>query len=139
MLSLSSRITPENLFYIRNHFPYPSVDVRSWGLHIGGFVDRPVYLRYQDLLQMQQVSLPVTLECKGEKRALFHPKACGEQWELGANSHAVWTGVRFVDVLYAAGIQINASEVTFEGMDKGTSTDMPGVFTYIRSLPIKRL
>lgn len=137
MLSLSSRITPERLFYIRNHFPYPDLDLRFWGMHVGGLVDRPIYLSYQDLLRMQQVSLPVTLECAGEKRSLFQPKTRGEQWELGASSHAVWTGVRLANILYAAGVQKKACEVTFEGMDKGTRTDRPGVFSYVRSLPIK--
>ncbi|WP_338111659.1 sulfite oxidase [Paenibacillus aceris] len=137
MLSLSSRITPEHLFYIRNHFPYLIVDMETWGLRIEGCVNRPICLRYQDLLHMNQVSIPVTLECAGEKRAMFQPKVRGEQWELGASSHAIWTGVRLVDVLFAAGIQMNAIEVTFEGMDKGTRTDMPGVFTFTRSLPVK--
>ncbi|NOV02261.1 sulfite oxidase [Paenibacillus planticolens] len=137
MLSLSSRITPEHLFYIRNHFPYPIIDMRTWGLQINGLVNRPLYLRYHDLLQMHQVSIPVTLECAGEKRALFVPKTRGEQWELGASSHAVWTGVRLMDILKAACILPNAMEVTFEGMDKGVRTDMQGIFTYMRSLPIK--
>lgn len=137
MLSLSSRITPENLFYRRNHFPYPSVDASKWELQISGYVYRPFCIRYKDLLHMHQVSIPVTLECAGEKRALFHPKARGEQWELGASSHAVWTGVRLVDLLYAAGIQSNSIEVTFEGIDQGIRTDMQGVFPYVRSLPVK--
>jgi DMSO/TMAO reductase YedYZ molybdopterin-dependent catalytic subunit len=138
MLTLSSRITPENLFYIRNHFPYPNVDMRSWGLCIKGCVNREIYFRYHDLLKMPQVTLPVTLECAGDKRALFHPKARGEQWDLGAISHAVWTGVRLVDLLYLAGVQMNAREVTFEGMDKGVRTDMPGMFSYKRSLPLEQ-
>jgi DMSO/TMAO reductase YedYZ molybdopterin-dependent catalytic subunit len=138
MLSLSSRITPENLFYIRNHFPYPNIDLHSWGLCIKGCVNRALYFRYHDLLKMPQVTLPVTLECAGDKRALFHPKARGEQWELGAMSHAVWTGVRLVDLLYLAGVQMNAREVTFEGMDMGVRTDMPGEFSYIRSLPLEQ-
>lgn len=62
MLSLSSRITPEHLFYIRNHFPYPTVDIRTWGLSIKGCVNKPIYFRYHDLLNMPQVTLPVTLE-----------------------------------------------------------------------------
>ncbi|WP_141692370.1 sulfite oxidase [Paenibacillus pectinilyticus] len=137
ILSLSSRITPDHLFYRRNHCPYPAVDMRTWELQIGGYVDRPLCIRYPELIQMHQVSIPVTLECAGEKRGLFHPKKRGEQWELGASSHAVWTGVRLVDLLHAAGIQSNAIEVTFEGMDQGTRTDMPGVFAFIRSLPIE--
>ncbi len=136
MLSLSSRITPEHLFYVRNHFPYPVVDLSSWKLGIGGLVDQPANYSYEDLLRMPQYSLAVTLQCAGEKRAYFHPLTPGEQWELGANSHAVWTGVRLADLLRAAGIRRNALEVTFEGMDRGGRTDMPGEFTFMRSLPI---
>ncbi|MBD0381354.1 sulfite oxidase [Paenibacillus sedimenti] len=124
------------MFYIRNHFPYPVVDIRTWELSIEGCVNRRIKFQYHDLLQMPQVSLPVTLECVGNKRALFHPKVRGEQWELGAISHAVWTGVRLMDLLYSAGIQMHAREVIFEGMDKGGRTDRPGVFSYARSLPL---
>lgn len=137
MLALSDRIIPDHLFYIRNHFPYPAVDMHTWGLRIEGLVNKPVYLRYRDLHRMHQISVPVTLQCAGEKRALFQPNVRGEQWESGASSHAIWTGVRLVDVLSLAGIQPSAREAAFEGMDKGTRTDMPGEFAYIRSLPIK--
>jgi DMSO/TMAO reductase YedYZ molybdopterin-dependent catalytic subunit len=86
---------------------------------------------------MPQVTLPVTLECVGDKRSFFQPKTRGEQWGLGAISHAVWTGVRLQDLLHAADVQGNAREVTFEGMDKGVRTDMPGVFSYKRSLSLE--
>lgn len=136
MLSLSSRITPEHLFYIRNHFPYPYVDILRWELSIHGLVNQPMCLRYHDLLKLPMVTRPVTLECAGDKRALFHPKARGEQWGLGAISHAIWTGVRLADLLHVTGIQTNAREVIFEGMDKGERTDRPGVVSYMRSLPL---
>ncbi|MCY9695618.1 sulfite oxidase [Paenibacillus alginolyticus] len=138
MLSLSSRITPEHLFYRRNHFLYPNVDMRFWRLSIEGCVNKPLYFRYDNLLNMPQVTLPVTLECVGDKRSFFEPKTRGEQWGLGAISHAVWTGVRLQDLLHAADVQGNAREVTFEGMDKGARTDMPGVFSYKRSLSLER-
>jgi len=137
MLSLSSQITPEHLFYIRNHFPYPAVDLSSWKLQLGGMVDRPAYYGYDDLLRMPQHSLSVTLQCAGERRAYFHPRTPGEQWELGANSHAVWTGVRLADLLHTAGISSKALEVTFEGMDRGVRTDMPGEYAFTRSLPVE--
>ncbi|MGO4271166.1 sulfite oxidase [Paenibacillus sp. TAF58] len=136
MLSLSSRITPEHLFYIRNHFPYPHVDMRTWRLSIEGCVNKPRYFRYHDLLKMPQVTLPATLECVGDKRSFFQPKTRGEQWGLGAISHAVWTGVRLQDLLLVTDVQRNAREVTFEGMDKGVRTDMPGIFSYKRSLSL---
>ncbi|MDF2960384.1 MAG: sulfite oxidase [Paenibacillus sp.] len=138
MLSLSSQLTPGSLHYIRNHFPYPYIPMYDWHLDIQGQVQRPLQLYYKDLLRMPQVTLPVTLECAGNKRALFQPKVRGEQWELGAVSHAVWKGVRLRDILQAAGILSHVQEVIFEGMDSGQRTDMPGTFIYSRSLPVHK-
>lgn len=136
MLSLSSQLTPVSLHYIRNHFPYPDIPAYDWHLDIEGRVRNPLKLNYKDLLRLPQVTLPVTLECAGNKRALFHPKVRGEQWELGAVSHAVWTGVRLRDILQAANMLSDAQEIIFEGMDSGQRTDMPGTFSYSRSLPL---
>lgn len=136
MLALSSQLTPESLHYIRNHFPYPSFSPGDWHLDIGGLVRNPVRLHYDDLMRMSMVSLPVTMECAGNKRAFFHPKVRGEQWELGAVSLAVWTGVRLRDILSAANLLSDANEVIFEGMDFGQRTDIKGTFHYSRSLPL---
>lgn len=139
MFSLSSKVTQNSLFYIRNHMPYPElVDLAVWRLSIKGCVHSPTRLHYEDLLAMPRLTLPVTLECAGNKRALFDPKARGEQWELGAVSHAVWTGVPLRYVLSVASIQSNAIEVIFEGQDIGPRTDLPGTFTYARSLPLHK-
>jgi DMSO/TMAO reductase YedYZ molybdopterin-dependent catalytic subunit len=138
MLTLSSQLTPENLYYIRNHFPYPAIPMHNWYLQIQGLVHKTLQLHYQDLMKMPQVTLPVTMECSGNKRGFFHPKAPGEQWELGAVSHALWTGVPLRDILQHAGILSHAQEVVFEGMDSGQRTDMPGTFFYARSLPIDK-
>lgn len=137
MLSLSGRVTPQHLFFIRNHFPYPYVDMRIWELQISGCVDRTYSLSYQDLLSMPLVTLPVTLECAGDQRSFFQPKTRGEQWTLGGISHAVWSGVRLSEVLQAARIQSQGVEVTFTGMDRGERSDRLGVFAYVRSLPVE--
>jgi DMSO/TMAO reductase YedYZ molybdopterin-dependent catalytic subunit len=137
IFSIANWITPEHLFFIRNHFMYPVIDMRSWYISIEGCVNKPDHFTYQNLIRMPQITLPVTLECAGDKRALFHPKTRGEQWELGAISHAVWTGVPLKVVLDYCGIQQNAIEVVFEALDHGERTDMPGIFSYSRSLPLK--
>ncbi|MCZ8515373.1 sulfite oxidase [Paenibacillus filicis] len=136
MLSLSSQITPEALHYVRNHFPYPYLPAHDWHLNVEGCVRNPLQLSYNDLINMPQVTLPVTLECSGNKRAFYEPKVRGEQWELGAVSHALWTGVRLREILQSTGILSEAQEIIFEGMDSGQRTDMPGTFIYSRSLPI---
>lgn len=138
MLSLSSWVTPANKHYIRNHFAYPTLPLNDWVLHIEGLVQRPVSLNYQTLFQFPQITLSVTLECAGNKRAYYHPKAKGDQWEQGAVSNALWTGVPLRTLLQVAGIMPQVREVIFEGMDAGERADLPGTFHFARSLPIEK-
>lgn len=138
MLSLSSRVTPEKQYYIRNHFPYPALPLNDWALNIEGLVQKPISLNYQAFFQFPQIILPVTMECTGNKRAYFQPKARGIQWEQGAVSHALWTGVPLRTLLQVAGIMPNVREVIFEGMDTGERTDLPGIFRFARSLPVEK-
>ena len=44
MLSLNSRITPNELFFVRNHFDVPEIDAESWRLSIKGLVSKPYEL-----------------------------------------------------------------------------------------------
>ncbi|NQX66140.1 sulfite oxidase [Paenibacillus alba] len=138
MLSLSSRITPEFQYYIRNHFPYPALPLNDWVLKIEGLVHKPISLSYQALYQCPQITLPVTMECAGNKRAYYQPKTKGDQWEQGAVSHALWTGVPLRTLLQIAGIMPDAREVIFEGADAGERVDLPGMFPFARSLPIEK-
>ena len=43
---IDTYITPTELFYIRSHFPAPSLDVGSYRLRVDGAVDRPLALSY---------------------------------------------------------------------------------------------
>src|SRR5947199_4842215 len=77
-------ITPTELFYKRNHFPIPSIDARSWSLEVGGTVNAPLRLTYEDLRSMRSRTLLATLECAGNARVSLHPPVPGEQWRYGA-------------------------------------------------------
>lgn len=138
MVSLSSRINPNELFFRRNHFPYPEVNFKKWALAIQGCVKKSFHLNYYALNKFPKVTLPATLECAGNKRALYHPKARGEQWELGAISHAEWTGIPLRKILKLSDIQPDAVEILFEGMDFGHRADVPGTYFYARSLPLHK-
>lgn len=135
---MNSWITPNELFYVRNHLPYPQIAQDSWQLTVDGLVKQSVRLGYEDLLQMRQVSRLVTLECAGNRRAGLPAPAPGPQWNIGAVGNAKWTGVPLMDVLDQAGISQQAAEIVFSGADTGSRTDMNGQFTYIRSLPNDR-
>src|SRR5580700_4237202 len=45
---LDSYLTPTELFYIRSHFPAPSIDVASYQLRIDGAVRSPLAMSYKE-------------------------------------------------------------------------------------------
>ncbi len=141
LLFLESFITPNERFYIRNHFPVPSVNVHSWRLKIGGSVDHALEISYDELLNMASRTQIATLECAGNSRAYLSPKEDGVQWEAGAIGNAEWTGVPLAAVLDHAGVGANAVEILLEGLDAGEinkAPKSPGEIAFARSLPIAK-
>jgi DMSO/TMAO reductase YedYZ molybdopterin-dependent catalytic subunit len=139
--ALNRLITPNELFYIRNHFNQPRVDKASWRLKVIGAVERPLELTYDQLLDLPSVTKTVTLECAGNGRGFLTPKAKGVQWELGAVSTAEWTGVSLSKVLEKAGLRADAVEVVLEGPDKGepkSDAKPAGAIPFARSLPMAK-
>lgn len=55
-------LTPNDLFYIRSHFKAPVLDRHEYKLTIGGAVQEPFTISYEDLLAMPSVTKPATLE-----------------------------------------------------------------------------
>lgn len=129
-------LTPVEYFYKRSHFPYPEITAQSFFLPVSGQVERPLVFHYCYLKSMPSVEITMVLECSGNKRAAFEPRTYGEQWQDGAISQGNWKGVLLKDILKLTGVKGSAKEVVFIGHDKGTRTDMEGVFHYARSLPI---
>ncbi len=138
--TLDSFITPNDRFYVRNHFAAPELKVASWRLRVEGAVERPLTLTYADLTSMPARSRVDLLECAGNGRAFLQPPAKGVQWQLGAVANAEWTGVPLAAVLERAGLRDAAVEVVFEGADRGTVSVEPtlGQIHFARSLPVAR-
>lgn len=138
--TLDSRITPNERFYIRNHFSMPEVDKRAWRLKVEGAVARPFEMSYAELLKMPSRTIMSMLECAGNSRVFHVPKMEGEQWELGAASNAEWTGVSLAAVLERAGVRPGAVEVILEGADEGEVEEIKpaGEIHYARSLPLDK-
>src|ERR1700751_5154296 len=91
--TVGSFITPRESFYVRTHFPIPKVDRDAWWLHVEGEVEKPFAINYEELLELEPRTIPVTLECAGNNRDFLDPKVKGVQWGLGAVGTAEWTGV----------------------------------------------
>jgi DMSO/TMAO reductase YedYZ molybdopterin-dependent catalytic subunit len=134
-------ITPTESFYVRTHFPIPKIDRDAWWLHVEGEVEKPFAINYEELLEVQSVTIPVTLECAGNNRNFLEPKVKGVQWGLGAVGTAEWTGVPLSVLLDRGVVSSNASEVILEGADHGMLNDPktpPGELRFARSIPLEK-
>ncbi len=118
-------ITPIEHFFVRSHHYTPKVDLATWKLKIGGRVDKPVELTFEQIQKMPKVEMVCVCECAGNGRSFFEPSMAGLQWEHGAVGNAKWGGVKLSEVLKLAGVGANAVEVLFNGADVpvGTQSD----------------
>src|SRR4026209_1632885 len=121
--TVESFITPTKSFYVRTHFPIPAVDRDAWWLHVEGEVEKPFAINYEELMKIESVTAPVTLECAGNNRNFLEPKVKGVQWHLGAVGNAEWTGLPLSVLLDRATLKPNACEVVLEGGDCGVLED----------------
>ena len=127
--------TPNDVFFVRQHLPRPSVDAASFRLKIDGRVSKPVEMTIEDLHRLPAHDVPATLECTGNGRAFYRPRVPGMQWSRGAIGNAVWRGPRLADVLKTAGFDASAPYVTFNGADTGVGQTPD----FVRSFPMKKL
>src|SRR5262245_44067893 len=139
--NIESFITPTESFYVRTHFPIPKIDRDAWWLHVEGEVEKPFKINYEELIELEARTIPMTLECAGNNRSFLEPKVKGVQWGLGAVGTAEWTGVPLSILLDRAVVTSNAREVVLEGADCGMLEDPkspPGELTFARSIPIEK-
>ena len=120
---LDDAITPTERHFVRNNGLMPEdLNPSRWELAIDGLVDSAMTLALEDLeRRFEVVTRALTLECAGNGRAFFDPKADGEQWTYGAVACSEWTGVRLSDVLTAAGVQHEAVYTAHYGADPHVS------------------
>ena len=109
--------TPTEKFYrVDTNLAVPKVDVDTWTLEVGGMVEKPFTLTFDDLAAMPLIERDITLTCVSNE--------VGGRY-VGA---ARWLGVRLTDVLDRAGIdgaradQILCTDV--DGMTISTPLDV---------------
>lgn len=103
---LAPRVTRANDFYTIDTAIFdPIVDEQTWSLEIGGLVDRPFELAYDELLAQPGVSFASTLECISN--------------EVGGDliSTGRWTGIQLRTLLERAGIGDGSVEVVSTSVD----------------------
>jgi DMSO/TMAO reductase YedYZ molybdopterin-dependent catalytic subunit len=110
---LTPRITPlEDFYTVDEELVDPDVDPTRWRLSVGGLVEVPFELTYDELLAFPLVEQHATLAC------ISNP--------VGGDliSTATWTGARLADLLERARPRDGALEVVFRAIG-GYSDSLP--------------
>lgn len=131
--------TPNDLFYVRNHFPVPKIDVDCYMLEITGKDMGTMRLSLEDLKsKFPQHTISATIQCAGNRRSQMSAikQVRGLMWDNASIGNATWTGVLLRDVLKYAGLTEtscdNVKHVQFEGLDKDISGSCYGA-----SIPVQ--
>ncbi|MBT5483203.1 MAG: sulfite oxidase [Gammaproteobacteria bacterium] len=106
---IDSFYTPNDDFYIIQHYNQPQVAESAYRLNVTGLVNKPLEFTLADLKRHQKFEIDAGFECGGNSPRLFQ----------GLIGNARWGGVRLVDLLEEAGLQRDGVEVVFYGADKG--------------------
>ena len=136
---LDDRVTPTNRHFVRNNgIPPEDMDPNNWTLTVDGLVNNPMTLSIADLKsKFEVVTKQLTIECGGNGRGFFDPPAKGNQWTYGAVACSTWTGVRYADVLKAAGVKDEVIYTAHVGADSHLSGE-EGKLSLSRGVPIDK-
>src|SRR5438094_3152179 len=125
-------VTPVGLHYLLIHFDVPDVDPDDWRLTVRG--ERELTLDLAELKQRPRAELAVTMECAGNGRARLDPRPVSQPWLLEAVGTALWGGTPLRPLLEEAGVEEDAVDVLFTGLDHGFEGGVEQ--DYERSLPV---
>ena len=117
---LDDATTPTHRLFVRNNgHPPRTVDAESWQVKVSGeSCARPQAFTIKDLKTLfKTYSYDLQLECGGNGRSEFRPRASGNQWTTGAVGCPRWSGVRLKDVLTYCGVKDDAVYVAYRGAD----------------------
>ncbi|MDT8397887.1 MAG: sulfite oxidase [Pseudomonadales bacterium] len=107
--AIDSFYTPNDDFYIIQHYNQPVLAEDSYRLQISGLVDKPMILNLAELKRRPKVEIDAGFECGGNGERLFQ----------GLIGNARWGGISLSALLQDAGVQDGGSEIVFYGADKG--------------------
>ena len=93
---LENLITPNELFYVRNHMWVPQIDDSEHKVIVELYNGEEKVFTMADLKNFPQTKATVTLQCSGNRRQHMSEecmKASGLPWQIGGISTAEFTGV----------------------------------------------
>jgi DMSO/TMAO reductase YedYZ molybdopterin-dependent catalytic subunit len=107
---LTSYVTSNDDFYrIDTALIVPQIDPSNWTLKITGMVDHPLSITFDELIAMDMVEEPITMQCVSN--------------EVGGDliGTAMWRGVPLSDLLSRAGVHRDATQIVGRSVDGFTA------------------
>ena len=115
---LDGIITPNGLFFVRDHGGTAHIDPNKHRLMIHGLVDQPLVLTMEELKRYPSESRIHFIECPANGSTGWRgPQFNNLQFMKGMMSQAQWTGVRLKTILDQVGLKPNAKWMLAEGAD----------------------
>ncbi len=92
-------VSNQDFYRIDTAFTLPRIDLTEWRLKVGGRVDNPYQIDFDELLDMDMVERYVTLSCVSNR--------------VGGDliGNAKWLGVPLIDILNRAGVRDDAEQL----------------------------
>ena len=127
VLLAENYITPNDIFFVRNHLPVPRVDPERYTLEVKGEgLKKPIVLTLKELkTNFPKHRVTMTIQCAGNRRVELNQvkQVKGIPWTGGAIGTAEWSGALLCDVLAYAGVrEEDVEHVHFEGLDSNPLT-----------------
>jgi len=106
---IDSFYTPNDDFYIIQHYNQPQISESDYRLKLTGLVNRPLELTMADIRARPKMEIDAGFECGGNREQLFQ----------GLIGNARWGGTSLRALLQEAGVDPAGIEVVFYGIDQG--------------------
>jgi len=115
-------ITPNGLFFTRNHGGTAQVDPNKWRLMIHGKVKKPIVLTLDELKKYPSETRIYFIECPANGSPEWRgPQFNSLQFMKGMMSSAQWTGVMLKTILKDIGLEKDAVWMLAEGSDNASN------------------
>ena len=132
-------LTPNPIFFVRNHLPVPLIDDKSYKLTVKACdtCEEVSYTLEELKSKFKEKEVVATIQCAGNRRNELNQvkPVRGLNWTGTAISNGKWTGVSLRDVLLDAGFSENAQvlHVQFTGYDNDGNGGH-----YATSIPVEK-
>ena len=142
---LSTFLTPNSLFYVRNHLWVPQIlkpEEHKLTIELEDGTEK-IYTLGDLKNKFRECKITATLQCSGNRRS--HMTAAkptnGLQWDVGAIGTAEWSGVLLRDVLADAGVNVNPAPSPNVAKGNGNMVrhaQFVGAESYGASIPVSK-